>query len=281
MPTDDSHSTPLPALDQALFAAHRVIDLAVQLVLQHKPTHIGSKGDRDLVTNVDLAVEHLVRTRLHDDDPTVGFLGEEHGHTGDRTTYWVLDPIDGTINLAHGNPLCAIALALVHDHQPVLGMTALPFLGLRYWATQGQGAYRDGEPITVSTTRTLDTAVIGLCDYGSGPDSVIRDRLCTELDQRLTGRAQGVRRLGSTALDLVWVAEGMWDASILLGNRTWDTAAGALIAREAGALVVDADGSPHTTQSRCALAITPGLAEVILPMMTLARNTHYWPTPTR
>jgi myo-inositol-1(or 4)-monophosphatase len=255
------------------------VDLAVQYVLNHQPTHVATKGDRNLVTNIDLAVEHLIRDLLHDWDPTVGFLGEEHGAFGEENTYWVLDPIDGTSNFAHGSPLCAIALGLVHDHQPVLGITALPFLRHRYWAVQGEGAYRDGVPITASTTGTLDEALIGLCDYGSGPDAATRDRLCTDLDCRLTGRAQGVRRLGNTALDLVWLAESTLDAAILFGNRTWDTASGVVIAREAGALVLDADGSPHTTRSRCTLATTPTLADTLLPMMEIARDTPYWPQP--
>jgi myo-inositol-1(or 4)-monophosphatase len=270
---------PIPDLDHALTAAQRAVDLAVQHARSHRPTQIHAKGDRDIVTNVDLTVEHLIRDRLRGWDPGVGFVGEEHGVSGDENTYWVLDPIDGTINFAHGSPLCAIALALVHDHQPVLGITALPFLGRRYWAVTGHGAYRDGDPIAVSTTSGLDEALIGMCDYGSGPDATIRDRLCTDLDHRLTAQAQGVRRLGTTALELVWVADGTLDASILFGNRTWDTASGAIIAREAGALLLDADGSPHSTRARCTLAITPALAKTLLSMMDIARDTPYWPEP--
>ncbi|MFD5089212.1 inositol monophosphatase family protein [Amycolatopsis thailandensis] len=270
---------PSPNLDHALTAAQRAIDLAVQHALSHQPTHITTKGDRDVVTNIDVAVENLIRDRLSNWDPAVGFVGEENGASGDENTYWVLDPIDGTINFSHGSPLCAIALGLVHDDQPLLGVTAVPFLGHRYWAVTGEGAYRDGDPITVSKTARLDNALIGMCDYGSGPDASTRDRLCSDLDQRLTGQAQGVRRLGTTALELVWVADGTLDASILFGNRAWDTASGAIIAREAGALVLDADGSPHSTRSRCTLATTPALAEALVPMMEVARNTTYWPQP--
>ena len=270
---------PILDLDHAFAVAQHAIDAAVQHTLNHQATHISTKGDRDVVTDVDLAVEHLVRDLLHDWDPTVGFVGEEHGASGNQNTYWVLDPIDGTINFAHGSPLCAIALALVHDHEPVLGITAVPFLGHRYWAVTGQGAYRDGDPIAVSSTPDLDRALIGMCDYGSGPNAATRDPLCTKLDQRLTAQAQGVRRLGTTALDLVWVAEGTLDASILFGNHTWDTASGAIIAREAGALLLDADGSPHSTRSRCTLATTPALADTLVPMMNIAHNTPYWPRP--
>ena len=190
---------PSPNLDHALTAAQRAIDLAVQHALSHQPKHITTKGDRDVVTNIDVAVENLIRDRLCNWDPAVGFVGEESGASGAENTYWVLDPIDGTINFSHGSPLCAIALGLVHDDQPLLGVTAVPFLGHRYWAVTGEGAYRDGDPITVSTTVSLDNALIGMCDYGSGPDASTRDRLCSDLDLRLTGQAQGVRRLGTTA----------------------------------------------------------------------------------
>ncbi|ONI71185.1 fructose 1,6-bisphosphatase [Actinosynnema sp. ALI-1.44] len=270
---------PFPSLGDALTVAQRAMDLAVHHALSHRPTHITTKGDRDVVTNIDVAVENLIRDRLSDWDPAVGFVGEENGASGDENTYWVLDPIDSTINFSHGSPLCAIALGLVHEDQPVPGITAVPFLGHRYWALTGEGAYRDGDPISVSTTARLRNALIGMCDYGSGPDASTRDRLCGDLDQRLTGQAQGVRRLGTTALELVWVADGTLDASILFGNRAWDTASGAIIAREAGALVLDADGSPHSTRSRCTLATTPALAEALVPMMEVARNTTYWPQP--
>ncbi|MFF5990488.1 inositol monophosphatase family protein [Prauserella flavalba] len=271
-----------PDLTAALPAAQAAIDLAVEHVLSHRPRSIRYKGDRDPVSEVDEDVEHVVRQRLIADGRTeIGFLGEETGAVGNQETYWVLDPIDGTINHHHGSPLCAIALGLVHNHRPILGVTALPFLGHRYWATDGQGAYRDGEPIAASGTESLDRALIGFSDYGSGQDTALRDVLCSTVDRELTARAQGLRRYGSSALDLVWVADGTLDACVLLGNRTWDTAAGAVIAREAGALVLDADASPHTTRSRCAIATTPGLREELLPFLRVLRGTRFWPDGDR
>ncbi|MEC3974907.1 inositol monophosphatase family protein [Amycolatopsis sp. H20-H5] len=266
-----------PDLTSALTAAHAAIDLAVEHVLHHPPREIRYKGDREPVSEVDENVEHLVRQRLTStgsDD--VGFLGEETGTTGNRETYWVLDPIDGTINHQHGNPLCAIALGLVHREQPVLGVTALPFLGHRYSATDGHGAFRDDEPITSSSTTRLNEALIGFSDYGSGPDAGLRDVLCASVDHAITARAQGLRRYGSSALDLVWVADGTLDACILLGNRTWDTAAGAVIAREAGALVLDSDASPHSVLSRCAIATSPGLREELMPLLHVLRGSRFW-----
>ncbi|MDT8915125.1 inositol monophosphatase family protein [Amycolatopsis sp. PS_44_ISF1] len=267
-----------PDLTAALPVAHAAIDLAVEHVLSHPPRAIRYKGDRTPVSEVDESVEQLVRQRLtiraHHD---IGFVGEETGPFGNRDTYWVLDPIDGTINHHHANPLCAIALGLIHQDQPVLGVTALPFLGHRYWAAHGHGAHRDDGPVSASSSAALNTALVGLSDYGSGPDDGLRDVLCAAVDHELTARAQGLRRYGSSALDLVWVADGTLDACVLLGNHTWDTAAGAVIAREAGALVLDADGSPHTTRSRCAIAMTPKLRDDMLPLMRVLRGSRFWP----
>ncbi|UUV28530.1 inositol monophosphatase [Amycolatopsis roodepoortensis] len=267
-----------PDLTFALSAAHNAMDLAVEHVLRHPPRQIRYKGDRDPVSDVDETVERLIHQCLAGaGGADVGFLGEETGPVGNRDTYWVLDPIDGTINHQHGNPLCAIALGLVHNEQPVLGVTALPFLGHRYSATEGGGAFRDDEPITTSNTDRLNKALIGFSDYGSGTDTGLRDVLCASLDHSLTARAQGLRRYGSSALDLVWVADGTLDACILLGNRTWDTAGGAVIAREAGARVLDSDASPHSVRSRCVVAVSPGLSEEVLPLLHPLRGSRFWP----
>ncbi|WP_236725231.1 inositol monophosphatase family protein [Amycolatopsis orientalis] len=267
-----------PDRTSALAAAHAAMDIAVEHVLRHPPHQIRYKGDRDPVSEVDDTVEQLVRQCLTSGGGTdLGFLGEETGAIGSRDTYWVLDPIDGTINHQHGNPLCAIALGLVHHEQPVLGVTALPFLGHRYSATEGHGAFRDDEPITASSVDRLDKALIGFSDYGSGDATGLRDVLCASLDRAITARAQGLRRFGSSALDLVWAADGTLDACVLLGNRTWDTAAGAVIAREAGALILDSDTSPHSVRSRCAIATTPGLRDELMPLLRPLCGTRFWP----
>lgn len=267
-----------PDADALLPLAQDAVSKAVEHVLAHPFTDIREKGDRDIVTDTDEAVERLVRDMLLENTPDIGFLGEETGPIGNRTTYWVLDQIDGTTNFSHGLPLNAIALGLVHDDQPILGVIALPFLGPRYWATHGGGAYRNDVRLHVSGTTELSKALIALSDYGSGPRARVRDLISFALDREITTKAQGLRRLGSAAVDLVFVADGSFDASITLGNRTWDTAAGAVIAREAGATVVDADGSPHSTSSRCAVAIAPGLRDVIVPILDVARETPYWPS---
>lgn len=260
-------------LDVALGA----MDKAVNLLIRNETSEVQAKGDRDLVTDVELAIERLVRDHLQEQTPDIGFVGEETGAAGNPDVYWVLDPVDGTVNFVHGVPLCAVALGLVHADQPLLGVIDAPFLGHRYWATSGHGAFRDGDPIAVSRTGTLEESLISLSDYGAGEGGAARTRACARLDQTLSQRTQRVRRIGSSAVELVWVADGTLDASLTLGNRSWDTAAGAIIAREAGALVVDADGSRHNMSSRCAIAVTPSLGDALLPLLRILRGTRYWP----
>lgn len=260
-----------------LDVAHGAMDKAIDLLMRNRAGEVQAKGDRDLVTEVELAIERLVRDHLQEQTPDVGFVGEETGATGNPEVYWVLDPVDGTVNFVHGVPLCAVALGLIHVDQPLLGVIDTPFLHHRYWATRGHGAFRDGDPIAVSRTKTLEESLISLSDYGAGEGGVARTGASTRLDQALSQRAQRVRRIGSSAVELVWVADGTLDASLTLGNRSWDTAAGAIIAREAGALVVDADGSQHNTSSRCAVAVTPSLGDALLPLLRILRGTRYWP----
>ncbi|MDX8036926.1 inositol monophosphatase family protein [Lentzea sp. BCCO 10_0856] len=260
-----------------LDVAHGAMDKAIKLLMCNQTGEVQAKGDRDLVTEVELDIERLVREHLREQTPEVGFVGEETGATGNPDAYWVLVPVDGTVNFVHGVPLCAVVLGLVHADQPVLGVIDTPFLRHRYWATRGHGAFRDGEPIAVSRTRTLEESLISLSDYGAGQGGAARTRASAKLDQALSQRAQRVRRTGSSAVELAWVADGALDASLTLSNRSWDTAAGAIIAREAGALVVDANGSQHNMSSRCAVAVTPSLGGALLPLLRVLRGTRYWP----
>lgn len=133
-------------------------------------------------------------------------------------------------------------------------------LGRRYWAATGAGAYRDGVPISVARTSRLAEAIVAVGDYGTGPDADARNRADHALHRRLAPVVQRVRMLGSAALDLVLVAEGALDASITLSNRPWDMTAGVVIAREAGAEVVDADGARHDRSSSTTIAVAPQLS---------------------
>ncbi|GHE39273.1 inositol monophosphatase [Streptosporangium violaceochromogenes] len=254
--------------------AERAVTLAADIVTSRLPGAVTAKGDRDMATEVDYAVEHAVRDFLARETPEIGFLGEEEGAT--RTAQglmWVLDPVDGTANLLHGIPLCGISLGLTDRGTPALGVIDLPFLGSRYSAAEGHGAHVDGRKIHASQTSDLGAAVIAIGDYAVGIDAEVRNRPRLALTGRLAARVQRVRMFGSAAVDLAWVAEGRIDASVMLSNTPWDTAAGVLIAREAGAVVVDLDGSPHTANAQATIAAGPKILTDLIDLITETNET--------
>lgn len=248
---------------------NRLLGIALHAVDLAEP-HIGrtatgrrDKAAKDPVTDTDLAIETLIRTHLHAVTPDIGFFGEEHGGS-QSATRWVLDPIDGTANYARSLPLHAISLALIHQGRPVIGVIAAPALYRRYWASDDTGAYSNGTPIAVSSTDQLDQALVAVGDYGTGPDADTYNQAAFTLHHTLAPSVARIRMLGSAALDLALVADGSLDASITLSNQTWDMAAGVVIARRAGAVLLDIRGNPHTLTSATILAVTPALHQALL-----------------
>jgi myo-inositol-1(or 4)-monophosphatase len=249
------------------------VALASDLVRTRMPGLLTAKGDRDMATEVDYAVERAVRDFLHDKTPDIAFLGEEEGAAGapGAELLWALDPIDGTANFVHGIPLCGVSLGLVHRNRPVVGVIDLPFLGARYSAAEHAGAYVGDRRIQASMTNRLPDAIVAIGDYAVGEGAQDKNRLRLALNKRLAEQVQRVRMLGSAAADLAWVAEGKLDASLTLSNKPWDTAAGVLLAREAGAVVIDKDGSDHTFHSTATIAAAPAIAMQIAALVADAR----------
>jgi myo-inositol-1(or 4)-monophosphatase len=243
-----------------LAIARGAVTDAAELIRTHTPGKLREKGDRDPASDVDLAVERSVRDFLHNKTPEVEFLGEEGG--GQPTGHgllWMLDPIDGTVNFLHGLPLCAVSLSLLAENTVVAAVIHLPFNGSQYTALLGQGAFADDRRLHVSQTSAIADALISIDQYAFGEDAERKNRWRLRLTERLAHDAQRVRMLGSSAIDLAWTAEGRLDACIQFGNKPWDTSAGVLIAREAGARVLDHDGSEHSQHSRSTIAVTPAL----------------------
>jgi myo-inositol-1(or 4)-monophosphatase len=238
------------------------------------PGPLTAKGDRDMASDLDFAVERAVRAHLCERTPGVAILGEEEGVSGDPDSelLWALDPIDGTANLVHGMPLTGVSLGLLYERRPVLGVIDLPFLDARYWAVEHAGAYVGDRRIAASRTTSLREAMVAIGDYAVGVGADEKNHLRLALTEHLAGRAQRVRMLGSAAIDLAWVAEGRLDASMTMSNQPWDTAAGVVIAREAGAVVIDRDGSDHTSSSVATIAVAPGVAEELLALVAWAQE---------
>ena len=264
----DGIALPLRDVNELLLVAGKTVDEAARLVVQGH-AHVGgliAKGDRDYATRVDLQIEDMVRASLSHAGG-IPFLGEERGGHLRAPLLWVLDPIDGTTNFIKGSPLCAISLALLAAGQPVFGIVDLPLLGERYVARAGAGAYLNGLRLRRPETRTLSEAVIAITDFAVADDRATENPVHIALLARLAPLALGVRAHGSAALDLAWLAAGRVSGSVMLSNRAWDVSAGVLLAREAGGLAYDWDGSQHDVDSRFTIASPAGLKNALLALL--------------
>ncbi|GGL20792.1 inositol monophosphatase family protein [Mangrovihabitans endophyticus] len=249
--------------------AHHAVDLATQIMRTRQPGALTAKGDRDMASDVDYAIEEHLRAFLAEKTPDIGFLGEENGTSGNTSRLtWALDPVDGTVNFIHGSPLCAISLGLIASDRPVLGVIGLPFLGGRYSAAEGHGAHLDSQPLHVSTTSDLAEAVVAIGDYAVGENAAEKNHHRFTMTQRLAATVQRIRMHGSAAIDLAWLAAGKIDAIAMLTNKPWDTAAGVIIAREAGAHITDHHGTPHTLHAPTTIATNPTLMPHLLKLIT-------------
>ncbi|MEV4802853.1 inositol monophosphatase family protein [Nonomuraea sp. NPDC049421] len=251
----------------------QAVSIAGEIIRTRAPGVVTAKGDRDMATEVDYAVEHAVREFLARETPEIGFLGEEEGGSrlGDGLM-WALDPVDGTANFLHGIPLCGVSLGLVDKDIPTLGVIGLPFLDLRYAAAEEAGAAVNGSAIQVGDARDLSSAIVAIGDYAVGENAEERNRPRFALTEELAARVQRIRMFGSAAIDLAWVAHGRIDATIMLSNNPWDTAAGVIIAREAGATVIDLDGSPHSMTAQATIAASPKLVADLIELIAEARK---------
>ncbi|RZS43425.1 myo-inositol-1(or 4)-monophosphatase [Herbihabitans rhizosphaerae] len=260
----------MKSVDELLDIARRAVGLGYDTLLNMAPGEVRHKSDRDTVTEVDLKIETDVRDFLSRVTPEAAFLGEEQGGqvdlNGDQDV-WTLDPVDGTSNFAHGVPLCGVSLALIRNGRPIVGAIVAPFLGLRYHAAHERGAFCNDRQIQVSKTTELSEAIVSIGDYAVGPSAATKNARRIQLTTSLAENVERVRMFGSAALDLAWVAEGRTDATIILSNKPWDTAAGVLLAREAGAFVIDAGNTPHSITSTETIAVTPGVADSLLELV--------------
>jgi myo-inositol-1(or 4)-monophosphatase len=221
----------------------------VRLAAQHKK-HVEYKGAVDLVTETDREVEALIAQRLHASFPDHLIIGEE-GSAGtapqrpSADVYaWYLDPLDGTTNFAHAFPHFAVSLALARGSELLLGLVHDPMRNETFAARRGGGATLNDVPIAVSPSDVLETSLLAT---GFPYDRRERTEFYVGFLADFIRQARDVRRAGSAALDLCYVACGRFDAFWEWKLQPWDTAAGALIVREAGGVVTDFRGGPFDT----------------------------------
>jgi myo-inositol-1(or 4)-monophosphatase len=260
-------------LDELVALAERVARAAGDLFRDGRPSRVDVASTKssptDIVTAMDTASEALLRQAIGAARPGDGILGEEGGLVGGTTGLtWVVDPIDGTVNYLYGIPAYAISVAVVRGdpldpagHQVIAGCIHNPVSRETWSATLGGGARLDGRPIHATSGVPLDRALVGT---GFGYQ-VERRRYAARVVAEVLPHVRDIRRIGSAALDLAAVATGRLDAFYERGLGAWDLAAGALVAREAGALVGGLDGEPAGPE--LVVVAGPGLFEALQALL--------------
>lgn len=248
-------------IDAAIAIAKEAGALLLERYGRLTGAEIARKGPRDFVTAADRDAEALIERRLAEEFPDHGLLGEEGARRGSASgPVWIVDPLDGTTNFVHGIPFFAVSIGLVDDGKPVLGVVHAPALGRTFFGAPGSGAFDDERPLSVSVTPDLSEALVAT-GFGYALDTVPDHNLDNLAS--VARVARGIRRLGSAALDLAFVAAGHLDAFWELHLSPWDVAAGVAIVRAAGGTVTDVRGGDDWLHGRTIVASNGLLHDVL------------------
>jgi len=200
------------------------------------------KGIANLVTKVDIECEKAITQLIKKEEPEHKVLGEELGGDSlDAEYIWVIDPLDGTTNYAHSYLKFCVSVALVHYGKPIVGVVYDPVMNELYYAIRGQGAYLNGKRIQVSKVDKIADALLGTGFAYDRSQKLAKD---VDIFVQILPYPQSVRRDGSAALDLCYVACGRYDGFWELNLKPWDISAGVLLVEEAGGVVTDLKGEP-------------------------------------
>lgn len=252
--------------DDLLFEAVRLARLAGQVQLRHfRSRSLGIEvklhNDFNVVTSADKESESLILSAIRQAYPDHAILAEESGATDGKAGYrWVIDPLDGTTNFSAGLPVYSVSIAVELDGNPIVGVVYAPYLDELFTAVRGEGAWLNGNPISPSATTSLSRAVVSTgfpYDKAQNPDNNL-DNVA-----RVMPLVRGLRRLGSAAVDLCYVAAGFLDGYWELNLNRWDIAAGSLIAQEAGACVTSFRDDRGYSLIAATPAVHPLLAKLI------------------
>lgn len=224
-----------------------------------------AKQDNDFVSEVDHAAEKAIIDTLLTAYPQHAVLAEESGAIGESEYQWVIDPLDGTTNFLHGFPQYAISIALLHKGQAEHAVVYDPVRNELFTASRGAGAFLDERRIRVSRRAKLSEALVGT---GFPFRDFTHLDAYTAMFRDLVRKTSGLRRPGSAALDLAWVASGRTDGFFELGLNAWDIAAGCLLIQEAGGLVSDLKGEEGYLKSGHVVAGNPKVFAQLLQTLT-------------
>lgn len=226
---------------------------------------IAEKGHNMLVSYVDEEAEDRLISKLGPLLPNPSFLAEESESIGLKTDYrWIIDPLDGTTNFLHQIPCFAISIALEYKDQIVLGVVYELTKNEMFSAWKGGGAYLNERPIQVRQIKSLGESLVAT---GFPYHDYSRTEAYCQVLKQLMQQTRGIRRIGSAATDLAYVAAGRFDAFFEYSLSPWDVAAGSIIAREAGATVCDFSGKNNYLFGEEIIAVNPGIEKVFLEII--------------
>ncbi len=257
--------------DVLLQAAVEAGQAAGALLLRYAETgfQIEYKNPINLVTDADRAAEQCVIDLLKTRFPDHHFLAEERGRDdeGSSPYRWIIDPLDGTTNFAHGYPTYCVSVGLEYEGRCIMGVVFDPSRNELFTAFEHRGAYLNGRPIHVSNTKALDSSLLV-----TGFAYDIRETKRNNLDHfaKFALKAQGLRRTGSAALDLCYVAAGRFDGFWEVRLSPWDMAAGSVIAREAGGRLTDFSGNNLSIYGQELVASNGRIHEAMLAVLNQA-----------
>ncbi len=225
---------------------------------------VSRKGPSDFVSAADKKAEEIIRKSLEKTRPGYGFLLEEGGEVlgSDKTHRFIIDPLDGTLNFLHGIPHFAVSIGLEREGKLRAGVVHDPMRNETFWAEENQGAWLDNKRLRVASRRKLSEAVVttGIPQLGKDGGEKFIDELA-----RVRAEVAAVRRFGSAALDLAWVAAGRFDGFWERGLQLWDIAAGFVLMQEAGGMVTGLDKKDPTRGSFVAAntSLAPKITELV------------------
>ncbi|MBT8137479.1 MAG: inositol monophosphatase [Gammaproteobacteria bacterium] len=251
-----------PLVNIAVSAARRAGEVIIKHVNFVHQLTVTEKSQNDFVSEVDRMAEAEIIGTIRESYPDHAFLGEESGPSGESESVWIIDPLDGTTNFLHGFPMYSVSIGFQHKGRMEQAVIYNPISQELFTASRGRGAQLDGRKIRVSNRRGLQGALIGTGFPYRANKQFMREYM--RMFRAMAEKTAGIRRCGSAALDLAYVAAGRLDGFWELGLGPWDMAAGSLIIREAGGLVADLDGEDTFLDSGNIIAASPKVFTAIL-----------------
>ncbi|WP_298626678.1 inositol monophosphatase family protein [uncultured Legionella sp.] len=257
-----------PLLNIAVNAARQAGEIIIRHMEQVDRLKITAKSSQEYFSEVDIKAEQAIINAIHKAYPEHGILAEESGfQEGDGESVWIIDPLDGTSNYLHGFPFFSVSIALKVKNRIEHGVIYDPLRHECFAASRGRGARLNDRRIRVSKQTLLSASLLGT---GVPFRNLALAQRYLPGFEALMGKCAGVRRTGSAALDLAYVASGRIDGFWELGLRPWDIAAGSLLIREAGGLISDVQGGDDFLQSGDVVAGTPKVFKTLLQTISPA-----------